>query len=65
MSINYMQIVKCECGESNCNIAGRCIMCGKIRMLPQKLQEKIKIVEDALNDCKQAMIDWMNETEIR
>ncbi len=56
-----MQIVNCDCGESNCNMDGRCVKCGRIRMLPQKLQEKVKAVETALDDCKQAMIDWMNE----
>ena len=58
-----LAIVNCLCGESICDFDGRCIRCGKYRMLPRDLVEKAKVVEKAMDDFKDAVVAWMNAKE--
>ena len=58
--LTMMASVNCLCGESICHDDGRCKRCGKYRMLPRELADKVEVVEKALGDLKDTMIAWMN-----
>lgn len=55
--------INCSCGESICNDEGKCVKCGKYRMLSRDLQEKMNNIERQLEDLKKAFIEFLNDKD--
>jgi len=53
-----LQILKCDCGFD-----GKCLKCGKRRMLPKELQERFDVLKKEISTLKNSLIDWMNKNE--